>query len=91
MPDGLISYNGTTYRFTAAEIESLLARGVIMVDPLTPNAFELAREHVIEELGADPVVLDHTTGEEARGEGLGEVGQKMLAVRYLHRDGQGGV
>jgi alkylhydroperoxidase family enzyme len=87
--DGLLSYDGTTYRLTAAEVETLLARGVIVVDPLTPSSFELARDHLIEELGSDPVVVDHETGAEARREGTDEVRQRMLAVRYMHRDGQG--
>jgi hypothetical protein len=79
MKGGVLSYNGTTYRLSAAEVEDLLGRGVIVADSIAPDAFELAREHTIDEIGA-----------EARGEGGDLVRQKMLAVRYMHRDGQGG-
>jgi hypothetical protein len=90
MKGGTLSYNGTTYLLTASEIEDLLARGVIVPDLITAHAFELAADHVIEEIGADPVIVDHRTGAEARGEGDEKTRQRMLAVRYQHRDGEGG-
>jgi hypothetical protein len=89
MRDGVLSYNGTTYRLSAAEADDLLARDVIVRDPMTPHAYELARDHLIEEIGTDPAVVDYHTGADARGEGDDVIRQKMLAVRYQHRDGDG--
>jgi hypothetical protein len=86
----VLSYNGTTYRLNAAEVEDLLARGVIVPHPMTPAAYELAGDHLIDEIGTDADVVDYRTGAEARGEGDDAVRQKMLAVRYQHREGEGG-
>jgi hypothetical protein len=89
MRGGVLSYNGTTYRLSAEEVADLLTRGVIVADPMTRDAYELAGEHLIEEIEGSATVVDHRTGDEARGEGTDVIRQKMLAVRYQHRDGQG--
>lgn len=90
MKGGVLSYNGTTYRLSAAGVEDLLKRGVITADAMTPNAYELVGDHFIDEAAAVAAVLDYSTGAEARGDGDDVVRQKMLSVRYMHRDGQGG-
>lgn len=87
---GVLSYNGTTYRLSPTQVRDLLARGIIVADPMAAGVFELAREHTIDEIGAGVAVVEYQTGAEARGEGDDVVRQKMLSVRYMHRDGQGG-
>ena len=52
MKDGLLSYNGASYRLTGPDISRLLASGVIVADASTPGSYALAPEHLIEELGA---------------------------------------
>ncbi len=89
MKDGRLSYDGTTYRIAADELARLLAGGVIVADPMMPGAYELARDHLIEEIGGDTIVVSRQTGADARGEGTDTGRQRMIAVRYMHRDGQG--
>ena len=89
MRDGRLSYNGTVYRLAAVDLERLLARGVIRADRIDGDSYELAPEHLIEELGDGSIVVSHQTGAEARGEGTDLGRQRMIAVRFMHRDGQG--
>ena len=86
---GRLSYNGATYTLSAKDVERLLSHGVIIPDPMSPEAYELAPEHLIDELGEDVLVVSRTSGAEARGEGTDLGRQRMIAVRFMHRDGQG--
>lgn len=90
MRDGILSYNGATYRLGGAPLARLLAAGVVVADPMTAGVYELAPEHLIEELDADTIVVARRSGSEARGEGSDVGKQRMLAVRYMHREGEGG-
>jgi hypothetical protein len=89
MRDGILSYDGTVYRLAAAELGRMLASGVIRPDPMVRDAYELAPEHLIEELSDGSLVVSRQTGAEARGEGTDLGRQRMIAVRFMHRDGQG--
>ena len=90
MRDGRLTYDGTTYRLDGASIPGLLARGVIVIETGVKDGYELAVEHVIEDIGADSIVVAHRTGAEARGEGSDDGKRGMIAVQFMHRDGQGG-
>jgi hypothetical protein len=90
MSDGLLVYDGVTYRLPAEALADLLARGVIVPDRQDGGQYALAPEHLIDEIEALSTVLERRSGEEARGE-VEDLGKRrMLAVRFMHRDGQGG-
>lgn len=88
MRPGRLSYNGATYTLSGEDAEALLGRGLIVPDPMSRDSYELAPEHLIEELG-DLLVVSRQTGADARGEGTDLGRQRMIAVRFMHRDGQG--
>lgn len=90
MSDGLIVYDGTVYRLRSDLMTDLLTRGVIVRDQEDPSLFDLAPEHLIDEIESLVTVVDRRSGADARGEGDDVEKQRMLAVRYQHRDGQGG-
>lgn len=90
MGTGWLSYNGATYTLSAEDVDRLLTHGVIVPDPTSRGSFELAPEHLIEELGDDVPVVTRISGAEARGEGTDTGRQRMIAVRFMHRDAQGG-
>ena len=50
MIEALLIYNGTTYGLRADVVHDLLERGVIVADPSSDAAYELAPEHLIEEV-----------------------------------------
>ena len=85
---GRLSYNGTIYTIAADDIGRLLARGVIVADASYRDAYELAPDHLIEELPDAALVVSRRTGAEARGGTTDVANKRLLAVRYLHRDGQ---
>ncbi|HET9682187.1 MAG TPA: hypothetical protein VFP19_09125 [Candidatus Limnocylindrales bacterium] len=88
MRAGRLSYDGTTYTLSVEDVERLLGRGLIVPDAMSRDSYDLAPEHLIEELG-DLLVVSRRTGADARGEGTDVGRQRMIAVRFMHRDGQG--
>lgn len=87
---GHLTYNGTTYRLDETGLADLLSRGVIRPDPMTRGQFELASDHLIEEVEASATVEGFQTGDDGRGE-PGVIGKRgLLKVGFQHRDGQGG-
>jgi hypothetical protein len=90
MADALIRYNGGTYRLGPEAVGELLQRRVIVANALARDEYELAPEHLFDEVEpyARPVV--HQEGDAARGEDPETRRRAMLAWRFSHRDGQGG-
>jgi hypothetical protein len=87
---GHLTYNGTTYRLDEAAVADLLAAGVIRPDPMTKGQFELAPDHLIEEVEARATFEGFQAGADARGESAVVGRRKLFAVSFQHRDGQGG-
>ena len=90
MKDSLLDYDGTTFRIPSARIADLVRSGVIIGSSEADGRFELAEEHVIDEVEGVSSVVARRSGAEARGEGTDRASRLMLAVRFWHRDGQGG-
>jgi hypothetical protein len=86
----LPTYNGTTYRLRDESVGDLLARGVIVPDEDDADRFRLDLEHVIEEIEPFATISEHLSGDDARGEGQDTAKRRLFAVRFGHRDGQGG-
>ena len=84
-----LSYNGATYRLAPDELARLVEHGVIVPDPMLPGAYELAPDHLIDGIGGDTIVVSRQTGADATGEGTDEGRRRLIAVRYMHRDGEG--
>jgi hypothetical protein len=90
MRDGRLTYDATTYRLTPAVIDELLARGVIVADPLYRDQFELAPDHLIDEVELVAGAATFATGDDRRGESAaGDEGRRHFAVRLSERNGFG--
>lgn len=86
MRTGHLTYDGTTYRLDASAIVDLLARGIIVPDPMNIGSFELVASHLIEEVAPLAAFEGFQAGTEARGESTGRQRRIIVAT---HRDGQG--
>jgi hypothetical protein len=86
--DALLAYNGTVYRLPAVVVTELVAQGVIIPSRDGRGPFALGPEHLIDEVEPFATVLGRRSGAEARS-GDDVAKQRMLALRYQHRDGQG--
>ncbi len=88
---GQVTYDGTTYRVAPAVIADLLARGVIVADPLNRDQFELAPDHLIDEVEQVASSASFQAGDDARGESAsGDEDRRHFAVRLRQRNGFGG-
>lgn len=87
MRSGRLTYDGTTYRLDASAVADLLARGIIVPDPMNRDQFELVASHLIEEVEPFALFDGFRAGDDARGERPIE-GKRRLIVA-THRDGQG--
>ena len=86
----LLTYNGTTYRLRDESVGDLLARGVIVRDEESPDRFRLDLKHAVEEIEPFATTVERLSGDDARGEGQSAEKLRLFAVRFGHRDGQGG-
>jgi hypothetical protein len=86
----LLTYDGTTYRLATESVVGLLARGVIAPDEENRGRFRLDLEHVVEEIEPHATPVAHLPGDSADEATSAEGRRRLLAVRFAHRDGQGG-
>jgi hypothetical protein len=90
-PSGpLLTYDGTTYRLANESVGDLLARGVIVPDDENRGRFKLDLEHVVEEIEPYATPVERVAGHEADEADSVEGRRRLAAVRFAHRDGQGG-
>lgn len=90
MAAGQLTYDGTTYRLDAAAVADLLERRVIVPDPMVRGQYELSPDHLIAEVEGCASFVGFRAGDDIRGESVEEGRRRMSAVRFQHRDGQGG-
>jgi hypothetical protein len=86
----LLTYDGTTYRLANEAVGDLLARGVIVPDEESRGRFRLDLEHVVGEIEPFATPVERVAGDEADEAGSVEGRRRLFAVRFAHRDGQGG-
>ncbi|HYM85010.1 MAG TPA: hypothetical protein VEY67_12765 [Candidatus Dormibacteraeota bacterium] len=85
-----LTYDGTTYRLAEAAVDDLVARGVILPDPLNAGRYDLSAEHLIDEVVPLATFESYASGEDAREGSRDDAAARLreLSLQY-HRDGQG--
>ena len=86
----LLVHNGTTYELSEAAVPDLLGRGVIVPDTDDPRQFALDPHHLIGEVEDFAMSVERRAGDDARGADSNEGRRRLFAIRFAHRDGQGG-
>jgi hypothetical protein len=86
----LLTYHGTTYLLNDEAVGDLVARGVVRADEDNDGQFTLDLEHVIDEIEPFATVLGRQSRDDARTRDQELASRRLLAVRFSHRDGQGG-